>query len=224
MRAPKTSAAPSKASLTIKKKHPEPITQMGRKNGRRHLLGTVEAVAARWDVMERLALAFSLGPAYEACLAATVEGSPRSKIQAGSANTELRKITLNLALLEPGREPDRNATFLHECAHLLADLAHRRNCRHGKRWKQVMELLGEAPLVNHDLAYLSPKLHARVTWACMACGEEYHYVRKPRRRPQDCYCRHCGPRRGRLRVVEPPRQLELDLLLMDTSEKKAAGF
>ncbi len=175
------------------------------------ILGTVEEMAARWGVKEQLAQALSLGKAYAACLAATVATSPRSKVQAGSANTALRKITLNLALLEPGREADRNATLLHECAHILADLAHRRNCRHGERWKQVMELLGEEPLVNHDLAYLSPKLHARVTWACMACGQEYHYVRKPRRRPQDCCCRYCGPRRGRLRVVEVPAQLDLGL-------------
>ena len=175
------------------------------------MLGTVADVAARWGVAERLAEASSLGTAYETCLACSVAASPRSKVQAGSANTELRRITLNRALLEPGREADRNATLLHECAHILADLAHRRNCRHGKRWKQVMALLGEEPSVNHDLAYLSPKLHARITWICKACGEEYHYIRKPRRRPQDCYCVRCGPRRGRLRVRKAPTQLELDL-------------
>jgi predicted SprT family Zn-dependent metalloprotease len=180
-------------------------------NAGTQMLGTVEEVAARWGVTKRLAEASPLGKAYETCLACSVEANPRSKVQAGSANTELRKITLNLALLEPGREADRNATLLHECAHILADLAHRRNCRHGKRWKEVMELLGEEPAVNHDLAYLSPKLHARVTWVCKACGEEYHYVRGPRRRPQDCYCVRCGPRRGRLRVRKEAYQLELDL-------------
>ncbi len=181
------------------------------KNDNAHLLGTVEEVAARWGVKERLAHACLLGTAYETCLACNVEANPRSKVQAGSTNTELRKITLNLALLEPGREADRNATLLHECAHILADLAHRRNCRHGKRWKEVMALLGEEPLVNHDLAYLSPKLHARVTWVCKTCGEEYHYLRKPRRRLKDCYCVRCGPRRGHLRVAKAPYQLELDL-------------
>ena len=185
---------------------------MGKEQGKKtHRLGTVEEVAARWGVTGKLAKAFPLGKAYAACLAAMVMTSSRSKVQAGSANTALRKITLNPALLEPGREADRDSTLLHECAHILADLAHRQNCRHGKRWKQVMELLGEEPLVNHDLAYLSPKLHARVTWACLACGQEYHYVRKPRRRPQDCCCRYCGPRRGRLRVVEVPAQLDLGL-------------
>jgi len=175
------------------------------------VLGTVKEVAARWNVTERLAQASPLGKAYETCLVCTVEANPRSKVQAGSANTELRKITLNLALLEPGREMDRNATLLHECAHILADLAHHKNCRHDKRWKEVMALLGEEPEVNHDLSYLSPKLHARVIWICKTCGEEYHYVRMPRRRSQDCYCVHCGPLRGHLRVVKAPYQLELAL-------------
>ncbi|MGB1548334.1 MAG: SprT-like domain-containing protein [Alphaproteobacteria bacterium] len=177
-------------------------------NGR--LLGTVEEVARAWGVKRRLDRALLLGRAYQKCLDCTVEVSGRSKVQAGAANTRLGKIMLNAALLEPGREADRNATFLHECAHILADSVYRRNCQHGPYWKRVMELLGENPDVHHDLEYLSPKAQAVATWVCRACGEEYHYVRKPRHRPQDCYCARCGPRRGRLEAIEMPPRINLD--------------
>lgn len=172
------------------------------KNGKTQRLGSVEEVARAWGIKRRLDRAFLLGKSYEACLACRVEASERSKVQAGAANTRLRKILLNPALLIPGREADRNATFLHECAHILADLAYRRNCRHDSGWKQVMLLLGEKPDVSHALDYLSPKAQAVVTWICRTCSEEYHYVRKPPRRVQDCYCSRCGPKRGRLKVIE----------------------
>ena len=64
-----------------------------------------------------------------------------------------------------------------------------------------MALLGEPPEIAHELDYLSRKAKAIVTWVCEACGEEYHYVRMPRRRIEDCYCHQCGPERGRLRIA-----------------------
>jgi len=96
---------------------------------------------------------------------------------------------------------DRNSTFLHECAHILADLRFGRNCRHDKRWEQTMEMLGEPPNVRHRIDYISAKAHAVETWECGNCGEEYHFVRPPRRTVKDCYCRPCGPRRGQLRIA-----------------------
>lgn len=207
----------------LRKNAGKQVTGARKKSTKTQRLGTVKEVAASWGMEARLAQASSLAKAYEACLAATVETSPRSRVQAGSANTALGKITLNPALLAPGREADRNATLLHECAHILADLAHRQNCRHDKRWKHVMALLGEPPAVNHDLTYLSAKFHARVTWACLACGEEYYYIRKPRRRPQDCYCPPCGPRLGRLHVVEGPYQLALSLPASPEKERRKSA-
>jgi hypothetical protein len=64
-----------------------------------------------------------------------------------------------------------------------------------------MKLLGEKPAVRHDLSYLSRAAHAVVTWQCENCDDEYHFVRRPRRRPSSCYCRTCGPSLGQLRVV-----------------------
>jgi SprT protein len=163
------------------------------------VLGTVDEVAIAWDLGERLLRVARHERAYIECLKSTVEMSHRSKVQAGAAYTRERRLVLNAALLLPGREADRNATFLHECAHIVADLHHGRNCRHDWRWQRVMEMLGEPPIVRHHIEYISARAHAVVTWTCGNCGEEYHFVRPPRRRIQDCYCRPCGPERGSLR-------------------------
>ena len=130
-----------------------------------------------------------------------VEISQRAKTLAGAAYTEQRRIVLNAQLLHAGREPDRNSTFLHECAHILADLTHGKACRHGRAWREVMSLLGEPAEVGHRLEYLSRKAHARISWVCVACGRKHYFIRQPRRRIQDCYCRRCGPDDGQLRHV-----------------------
>jgi predicted SprT family Zn-dependent metalloprotease len=164
------------------------------------IVGTVGEVGTAWRLEDQLLNASHLGYAYVECLRSSVEASRRAKIQAGAAYTRERRIVLNAALLRPGRERDRNTTFLHECAHILADLRHGRNCRHDHRWEQMMELLGQTPVVRHRIDYISAEAHAVVTWLCGNCGERYYFVRAPRRRIQDCYCRPCGPRRGALRI------------------------
>ena len=181
------------------------------------LLGTVGEVSRGWGLKERLEGASRIGRAYTECLACTVEASRRALIMAGAAYTEERKIVLNADLLGLGREADRNSTLLHECAHIIANLRYGWNCRHGCRWSRVMALLGEPPEIAHELDYLSRKAKAIVTWVCEACGEEYHYVRMPRRRIEDCYCHTCGPERGRLRIAgdggspAPSLAVQLDL-------------
>ena len=168
-------------------------------------LGSVAEVAAAWTLTARLAKAASIGTAYGECLDCAVEVSSRAKVQAGVAYTEERRIVLNAKLLEAGRETDRDATFLHECAHILANRRYRARCNHDHRWKRVMEMLGEPPRVSHRLDYLSREAHAVVAWVCRNCGEAYHFVRPPRRRISDCYCRYCGPRAGRLEVTSTVR-------------------
>lgn len=163
-------------------------------------LGTVGEVAERWDLLGRLRRAAQIGPAFLDTIGGGVEISRRAKTLAGCAYTDERRVVLNAALLAPGREADRDSTFLHECAHLIADLATGRRCRHGAKWREVMALLGEPAEVRHDLPYLSRAAHAVVTWVCAHCGAEHHFVRKPKRRASDCYCRSCGPARGRLAV------------------------
>ncbi len=168
---------------------------------RSHALGSVAELAESWGVAAQLERAAALGPAFREARDCAVEISRRAKTLAGSAYTDQRRIVLNAALLEEGREEDRNATFLHECAHVLADLFHGQPCRHGDGWRQIMKLLGEPPETCHRLDYLSRKAHAVVTWRCSWCEEEYHFVRRPRRRISDCYCVSCGAERGRLYTV-----------------------
>ena len=162
------------------------------------ILGSVALVAQAWGIDQRLTGVARIGRAYGECLNSTVEISRRGKTVAGKAYTHERRIVLNSALLVPGREADRDATFLHECAHIVTDIRYNRDCRHDWRWCRVMGLLGESPATHHDIAYLSPRMHAVVTWVCANCGEAYHYVRRPRRRIDECYCSHCGPDFGHL--------------------------
>ncbi len=165
------------------------------------VLGRVEEVAARWGVLEQLARASRYGDAYDACLASRVEVSARGKLYAGKAYTSEQRIVLHRELLPAGRESDRDATFLHECAHILADLHYGKSCKHGPLWRATMVMIGELPVLHHDIPYLSRESQAAVIWRCVACGELYHFVRKPRRRIQDCRCSVCGEERGLLERV-----------------------
>ncbi|MBT6206019.1 MAG: hypothetical protein HOI34_20295, partial [Rhodospirillaceae bacterium] len=155
-------------------------------------------VAAEWGVAERLARAAPLGVAYHECLASMVEADGRASVQAGKAWPSEQRIILHQELLKPGREEDRNATFLHECAHILADRHYGKACKHGPLWRATIVMLGELPVTHHEIPYLSRKAHASYIWTCQACGEEYPFVRKPRRRIRDCYCRYCGQEKGLL--------------------------
>jgi len=168
------------------------------------VIGTVADLAESWLLRPRLAGAAEMGAAYEACLDATVEASGGAKTQAGIAYSDERRIVLNSRLLVAGRERDRDATLLHECAHILANIHHRRNCRHNQHWRRVMATLGEPAQVGHDIEYLSRKTHAVETWVCGNCDYHYHFVRRPRRRIEECYCRTCGPKRGRLSARGKP--------------------
>jgi SprT protein len=161
-------------------------------------LGSVGELARAWRLKSRLGRAAIYGRALERCLTGSVEVSERSKTIAGTAFTEDRRIVLNAQLFRVGREADRNATFLHECAHIIANCHKRRDCGHGAIWREVMATIGEPADRCHNIRYLSPKAHAIVTWQCRGCGLEYHFVRRPRRRPENCWCAHCGPRQGRL--------------------------
>ncbi|MBO6783677.1 MAG: SprT-like domain-containing protein [Alphaproteobacteria bacterium] len=166
-------------------------------------IGTVREIAERWGLSSRLARAAEFEPAFREMLDCAVVISRRARTLAGAAYAAERRIVLNARLLEQGREKDRDATFIHECAHVLADLAHNRSCRHGARWREMMRLLGEVPNVRHRIPYLSREANAKFIWRCLGCARAYHYVRRPRRKIADCYCAECGPSRGRLREETP---------------------
>lgn len=166
-------------------------------------IGTVREIAEGWGLAARLDRAASYEPAFREMLDCVVVVSRRARTLAGAAYAAERRIVLNARLLEHGRERDRDSTFIHECAHVLADLAHKRSCRHGAGWREMMRLLGEAPNVRHRIPYLSREANAKIIWRCTGCAQAYHYVRRPRRRITDCYCADCGPGQGRLREEIP---------------------
>mgnify|MGYP003705841495 FL=1 len=166
-------------------------------------IGTVREMAERWGLAARLDRAASYGPAFREMLDCVVVVSRRARTLAGAAYAKERRIVLNARLLEQGCEDDRDSTFIHECAHVLADLAHNRPCRHGASWREMMRLLGEVPNVRHRIPYLSREANAKIIWRCGGCAQAYHYVRRPRRRITDCYCADCGPKNGQLREEIP---------------------
>lgn len=160
-------------------------------------------MARDWGLFARLEQAAHMGTAYQDCLDSMVEADGRAAVLAGKAWPSEQRIVLHAELLKEGREADRDATFLHECAHILADRRYGRPCKHGSLWRATIVTLGELPTTHHDIPYLSRAAHAKVVWTCSHCGEAYPFVRTPRRRIQDCYCRHCGPRRGLLVESRP---------------------
>lgn len=164
-------------------------------------LGLVNELAEKWGLLSYLKFAIVLGVPYQELLGCTVNISGRAKTRAGIAYISDRKIVLNSALLQPGREKDRDDTFLHECAHILADLHHGFSCKHGKLWKEMMELIGQKPETRHNLTYLSREAHAVTSWKCCRCDQKYHFVRRPRRKISNSYCRNCGPKLGVLKSV-----------------------
>lgn len=168
-------------------------------------LGTVMALATRWRLLGRLNGAAKATRGLAACLGAEVTIGRRMRTRAGSAWPGRRLIMLHADLLKPGHETDRDQTFLHECAHLIADLEHGRSCGHDARWRAVMLAIGEVPATTHRIDYLSASAQARVIWRCVSCGREHAFVRRPRRPVARCHCRACGPDRGRLEELVPLR-------------------
>ena len=164
-------------------------------------LGLVRELASKWNLFCYLEFADVLGMPYQELLDCRVNISKRAKTRAGIAYVRDRRIVLNSALLKPGREKDRDDTFVHECAHVLADLHHGYSCKHGKLWKEMMELLGQRPEIRHNLSYLSRETHAVVIWKCRRCNQKYHFVRRPRRKLNNSYCRYCGPKLGVLKSI-----------------------
>ena len=164
----------------------------------RRSIGTVRELSQAWGLDPKLARAQFMGEAFRDCLDSIVVLARRSVVTAGHALPFRQRIALHPALLQPGRECDRNATFLHECAHVLTDRDAGRRCNHGPSWYSTMAVLGEPAEVRHAYPYLSRANHAKWLWVCTSCGHEYPFVARPRRKIDDCHCHLCGLDRGRL--------------------------
>ncbi len=159
-------------------------------------LGTVRDLSAAWDLDSRLAGASFMDKAYRDCLESHVFRMRRNTTRAGRANGRGRIIGLHPLLLRPGRESDRDETFIHECAHVLADLFTGRDCAHGPAWRKTMAALGAVPKTGHEFPYLSREAVARYLWVCTSCGAEFFFITRPRIRIEDRRCGRCGPAGG----------------------------
>jgi SprT protein len=105
-------------------------------------------------------------------------------------------IELNAELLVPGREKERNDTFLHEVAHLIAGI----KAQHGLAWKRAAMRLGAKPVTCHNLPFLVAKAQPkRAVARCTRCGHTWFQARVVKRwRWETRIHRRCG---GRLEAV-----------------------
>ncbi len=111
-----------------------------------------------------------LGPRLERLI---VEFSGRLATRAGQAElnrtTGHMKIKLNYRLLKANPDQIRS-TYLHELAHIVANLTWNDNCGHDQRWKRVAKALGDDAGRRHDMdvSALKPKRKplVRYAWSC----------------------------------------------------------
>lgn len=102
----------------------------------------------------------------------------RTKTRAGLTKYRQRVIELHSVLLVPGKEQDRNQTFLHEVAHIL-EKAICGTFGHGQNWKRLMESMGLVPEVYQKLPEMQ-ELYVRASYVyvCKKCGYVYHRSRR----------------------------------------------
>lgn len=108
----------------------------------------------------------------------------RFKTCAGLTRYHSRLIDLNPALLEPGREEERNETILHEIAHVLAYAAFRHH-GHSEEWRDLLAYIG-----------------AKTTDRC----HQYRFLRGRERR-YAYECKDCDYRLLRTRPIHKPGKL-----------------
>ncbi len=176
-------------------------------------IGTAGDVAFAWGLSGAVAGALRTCRPHDAdirdalaCTEVLVNG--RLTTTAGQAQMWPPLIHLNPSILDPGHEADRDATFLHEVAHIVADrwhlLASRRSDGiHGRTWRRIMRNMGQDPVSNHDIAVLKARRAKPVlTYKCRACGQEFDRARAV---PRDHVCGRCH---GELVLV---RKREIDM-------------
>lgn len=99
----------------------------------------------------------------------------RTVTSCGNRTTSAVKITINARLheLNPG---NLRQTYLHELAHIAANLLNNANCAHDYRWVAVMQVMGLSPDKYHkmDCSSLRKARERRLhRHACLKCGREY---------------------------------------------------
>lgn len=120
----------------------------------------------------------------------------KGTIRAGAATRRGKIIELNSKLFTIGTKQDVRETFLHETAHILADLYYSRDCNHNWRWVRMARLLGDTGDRCHDYDYLIAERKPRsLTYVCTICNQVYHRAKRMNTRRL-----RCGRCRGELRL------------------------
>lgn len=91
---------------------------------------------------------------------------------AGMAYSSLWKIRYNLGLARDNYQDFIEETVPHEVAHLVADHYFEKRCKHGKEWKQIMQLFGKEPTRchNYDVEKHRVRRHKKYMYKCK-CGD-----------------------------------------------------
>lgn len=126
---------------------------------------------------ERPHLGDKIAKAEEYLFSYRVKLNTRFKTCAGMACYSKQTIELHPELLKIGREAERNDTFLHEIAHVLAYGLYRHR-GHGVHWRLIFKALGaKNPARCHHYNFLEGKERPYL-YTCLDCGHEI-----PRTRP-----------------------------------------
>lgn len=101
--------------------------------------------------------------------------STRTITTSGIRTTLAVKITINARLHELN-QGNLKQTYLHELAHIAANLLHNGNCKHDHRWAAVMAVMGLSPDKYHkmDCSSLRKARERRLhKYKCNKCGHGY---------------------------------------------------
>lgn len=86
---------------------------------------------------------------------------------AGGIKLNARLLAINPDQLIP--------TYLHELAHVVANLIYKQNCGHGPLWKKVMFVLGVSDERCHSMDTSAfAKRQRRFLYECMKCARPFH--------------------------------------------------
>lgn len=127
-----------------------------------------------------------------------VEACRRLRTSAGNARTDFRKqegvVRLNIRLFNTtGSKEEMRNTYLHELAHVIANLAIKKNAGHGVIWKGIFKKMGGngERCHNMEVSHLRPKRNLEKLY----CKCSTFTVTKRRYNRIEKYgatCRSCG--------------------------------
>lgn len=118
----------------------------------------------------------------------TVDLSERMGTCAGKAWSSRVAIRLNARLL--AINPDELVpTYLHEFAHVVANMLFEKQCHHGPYWKKIMAILGVSDDRCHKMdvsAFQRPQ--KRFAYSCMKCARDFQLTLTRHKRQQHHLC------------------------------------